>query len=73
MGRFRTRFVEEFLAVVVLFQVGCSRSPATFTLTDSGKVVSAMLGDELRCPCICHAASGHAEQDKPTWSSCHIP
>ena len=47
MGRFQTRFVEELFAVVVLFQVGCSSSPATFTLTDSGKVVSAMLGDEL--------------------------
>jgi len=47
MNRFRARFVEKLFAVVVLFQIGCSSSPATFTLTDSGKVVSAMLGDEL--------------------------
>lgn len=47
MGRFRTRFVAELFAVLVLFHVGCSNGPTTFTQTDSGKVVSAMLGDEL--------------------------
>jgi len=47
ISRFRTRFVAELFAVVGLFHVGCSSGPTTFTQADSGKVVLAMLGDEM--------------------------
>ena len=33
--------------MVGLFHVGCSSGPTTFTQADSGKVVLAMLGDEM--------------------------